>query len=122
MIKVNEVAFIGYPVTDMKKARGFYEGVLGLKPDEGFGQSDDEKFIEYTFGNDSTLSLGSMESWKPSKDGPCVALEVDNFDEAMAKLRENNVEFVMEKMEFPPCFMAIVRDPDGNQVVIHKKK
>lgn len=121
MIKVNEVAFIGYPVNDMKRARGFYEGILGLVPDEGYGKSDDEKFMEYTFGG-STISLGAMDSWKPSKDGPCAGLEVENMEDTLSTLKEKNIEFVMEAQEFPSCSMAIVRDPDGNQIVIHKRK
>jgi catechol 2,3-dioxygenase-like lactoylglutathione lyase family enzyme len=32
MLKVVELAFCCYAVTDMKRARAFYEGVLGLKP------------------------------------------------------------------------------------------
>ena len=32
MLKVTEIAFTCYPVTDMARAREFYEGVLGLKP------------------------------------------------------------------------------------------
>lgn len=30
-IKVTEIAFTGYPVTDIPRARAFYEGVLNLK-------------------------------------------------------------------------------------------
>jgi catechol 2,3-dioxygenase-like lactoylglutathione lyase family enzyme len=29
-MKITEFSFIGYPVTDMSRARAFYEGVLGL--------------------------------------------------------------------------------------------
>ena len=32
-MKINEVAFSAYKVTDVDRARGFYEGVLGLKND-----------------------------------------------------------------------------------------
>ena len=32
MLKVIELAFCCYAVTDVKRAREFYEGVLGLKP------------------------------------------------------------------------------------------
>ena len=30
-MKITEIAFTGYSVTDMKRAKGFYEGVLGLQ-------------------------------------------------------------------------------------------
>ena len=39
-----------------------------------------------------------------------------------AKLKERGVKFDMEKMETPVCWMAQFRDPDGNKLVIHKRK
>ncbi len=60
--------------------------------------------------------------FKPSPDGCSVALEVENFDEAVAHLRANNVKFRIEPMPTPVCQMAMVFDPDGNSVCIHKRK
>ena len=34
-MKINAIAFVGVPVTDMERARAFYEDVLGLKSDLG---------------------------------------------------------------------------------------
>ena len=34
MIRYKEIAFTAYPVTDVGRARRFYEGVLGLKPND----------------------------------------------------------------------------------------
>jgi predicted enzyme related to lactoylglutathione lyase len=28
----------------------------------------------------------------------------------------------MEPLEAPGCFMAVVADPDGNQILIHQRK
>ena len=39
-MKVIEIAFTGYPVTDLKRARQFYEGILGLKPTKVFGDEN----------------------------------------------------------------------------------
>jgi len=117
MIKVTEIAFTGYPVTDMARARAFYEGTLGLKPASVFGES----WIEYDVGP-ATLSLASMEGWKPSKDGPSVALEVENFDEAISVLMAAGVKFNLEPMDSPVCRLAVVCDPDGNALAIHKRK
>ena len=36
MIRVKEIAFTGYPVTDMPRARAFYEGLLHLVPSTTF--------------------------------------------------------------------------------------
>lgn len=117
MIKVTEIAFTGYPVTDMARARAFYEGTLGLKPTSVFG----EGWVEYDVGP-ATLALASMEGWKPSKDGPCLALEVENFDEAISVLKKAGAKFNLEPMDSPVCKLAVVCDPDGNGLTIHKRK
>jgi predicted enzyme related to lactoylglutathione lyase len=119
---IKEIAFVGYPTTNMKRAREFYEGILGLVPTSEFGEvTDTSEFAEYAVGS-GTFSLGCMEQWKPSKDGPSVAFEVENYEEAIKKLKDNNVVFNMETMDTPSCHMAIVQDPDGNAVLIHKRK
>ena len=38
------------------------------------------------------------------------------------KLKERGVTFDIEKTETPVCWMAQFRDPDGNKLVIHKRK
>lgn len=119
---IKDIAFTGYPVSDMKRARGFYEGILGLVPSDEFGPvTEESQFIEYVIGT-NTLSLGKMDEWKPSNDGPMITLEVKDFDEAVKKLKENNVPFVMEPILFPNCSMATVRDSEGNLLAIHHKK
>src|SRR5450432_187283 len=74
---ITEIAFTGSPVTDMKRAREFYEGVLGLKPAM---ESAGGMWIEYEIGN-GTFAIGCYgDQWKPSKDGTGIAFEVDDFD------------------------------------------
>jgi predicted enzyme related to lactoylglutathione lyase len=118
MLKVNEAAFFAYPVTDMDRARKFYEGVLDLKVSQEPGPV---KWIEYDLGN-ATLGLGQYDGWNPSKDGAMIAFEVEDFDAAIAKLREKGVPFHYDAIETPVCHFAIVRDPDENAVMIHKRK
>lgn len=118
---IKDIAFVGYPVKDIKRARAFYEGLLGLSPSDEFGPVTDESvFIEYNIGT-STFALGKMDGWDPSKDGPSAALEVDNFDELFAMLKEKGIKVRMEPMVFPNCKMGIVYDPDGNQLTLHQK-
>ena len=74
MIRVTEIAFSCYAVTDMARARSFYEGVLGLKPTT-VTDTPDGKWVEYEFGPQA-LAIGSAPGWKPSPDGCSVALEV----------------------------------------------
>ncbi len=118
-MKATKIAFTGIPVTDMKRARAFYEGALGLKPAGEFGEG---VWIEYGVGDD-TLAIGSVgEQWKPSVDGSSVAIEVDDFEGAVQDLKAAGVTFAAEGIESPVCRMAVVQDPDGNKIIIHKLK
>jgi len=119
MIRVTEIAFACYAVTDMTRARGFYEGVLGLKPTQ-ITDTPNSRWVEYEFGPHA-LALGSASGWKPSPDGCSVALEVEDFDAAIADLKKNNVRFRMEPFPTPVCRMAMIFDPDGNTICIHKR-
>jgi len=119
MMKVQKLAFVGIPVTDMTRARGFYEGVLGLSVGEVMmgGQ-----WVEYDLGN-NTLAIANVgPQWAPSEQGTGAALEVDDFDQAVKELKDQQVPFASEPFESPCCRMAIIRDPDGNNIVIHKLK
>ena len=118
MLKVIELAFCCYAVTDIKIARDFYEGVLGLKPTTVI----EGKWVEYEFGP-YALAIGCAPGmFKPNPDGCSVALEVEDFDDAIAHLKQHSVKFRIEPMPTPVCQMAMVFDPDGNTLCIHKRK
>ena len=121
MLKVTEIAFSCYAVTDMARARKFYEDVLGLKPTTVVNTGE-HQWTEYEFGP-YALSLGCAPGmFKPSPDGCSVALEVENFDDAVAQLKKHDVKFRIEPIDCPACRMAMIFDPDGNTLCIHKRK
>ena len=118
-MKATKIAFTGIPVTNIELARAFYEGVLELKPSAEFAEG---VWIEYEIGPD-TLAIGSVgDQWKPSEDGTSVAIEVEDFEAAMRRLKEAKAHIVAEGIESPCCRMAVVQDPDGNKIIIHKLK
>ena len=118
MIRYQEIAFTAYAVTNMAKARKFYEGVLGWKPTRVLSKN----FIEYDIGR-GTLTVGcAPKQWPPSKKGTTAALEVVDFDAAVAHLTKKKIKFAVGPLDFPTCRMVGVRDPDGNMVVLHKRK
>jgi len=119
-MRVTEIAFTGYPVTDIARARAFYEGVLKLETSRNF-ESPDGNWIEYDLGA-STFAIGDVsKEWKPSSDGPAIAFEVEDFNAAVESLRANNVKIVADPFESPACWMTIISDPDGNTIIIHKR-
>src|ERR1051326_7057029 len=119
LMKIKALAFVGTPVTDMKHARAFYEGVLGLKVSEEMMSG---KWLEYDLGN-NTLAIASVgDQWLPSDEGTAAALEVEDFEAAIQHLKHRQVLFANEPFETPCCRMAIIQDPDGNKIAIHKLK
>jgi predicted enzyme related to lactoylglutathione lyase len=118
-MKVRKIGFVAIPVTDMKRARAFYEGVLGLEVSD---EMMDARFIEYDLGGDTLAIANVGADWTPSDQGTSAALEVEDFDAAIQKLKVAVIRFAAEPFETPCCHMAVVQDPDGNKIIIHKLK
>jgi predicted enzyme related to lactoylglutathione lyase len=115
---IKEVAFVAIAVSDPERARKFYQETLELKPaTTAMGGA----WVEYELGA-LTIGVGCHPDWKPSRDGTSIAFEVDDIDAVITKLKERGVVFDMDKLETPVCWMTIFRDPDGNRLLIHKRK
>ncbi len=122
-MKILELAFTGYPVNDMARARQFYEGVLGLTLSRAFGDKQNPTWAEYDIGAGClAIITGAGDKWPPADAGPAAALEVDDFEGYVKKCRDAGVTFRWEPQESPMCWMAVVLDPDGNRLVLHHRK
>jgi predicted enzyme related to lactoylglutathione lyase len=115
---IKEVAFVAIAVSDAERARKFYQETLELKP----GMTAMEgAWVEYDLGG-TTIGVGCHPAWQPSRDGTSVAFEVDDIDATITTLKARGVEFEMDKTQTPVCWMAQFRDPDGNKLLVHKRK
>jgi predicted enzyme related to lactoylglutathione lyase len=115
---ITSIAFTVYPVADMARSRSFYEEVLGLKP----GYNFEDEFVEYDLG-DSTFAISTTDTGHPpGAKGAVVAFEVSDLDAFVKMLNEKSVTFVTDIFETPVCRMAVICDPDGNHITIHKRK
>jgi len=118
-MKINAIGFVAIPVTDISRARKFYEEVLELRVSD---QMMGGRWIEYLVGADTLAIANVSDTWTPSDQGTGAAFEVDDFEDAIKRLKERHVPFVAEPFETPCCHMAVVQDPDGNKLIIHKLK
>lgn len=118
-MKVKEIGFVAVPVSEMERARKFYEGLLGLSKARDFMEG---KGIEYDIGAGTLALVPADKDWKPGQTGIGFALEMENFEEAINELRAAGTKFFWEPFESPVCHAAMVEDPDGNRVGIHKLK
>ena len=119
-MKVRGVDFVFYNVTDMDKAVAFYRDILGLKVIGEIGKT----WTEFDTGG-FALSVGVYGA-KPVKKGEkgnvSVGLAVDDVKAAVEYLKGKGVQINMELQDFPPCHMASISDPDGNEITLHHRK
>ena len=115
---ITEIAFSAYPVSDMKRARQFYEEILGLKVDQNW----EDQWVEYDIAG-ATLAIARFgPDMQPGAQGGHVALEVTGLDAMLAQLKAAGVRVKMEPFDSPICRTAVVLDPDGNPLCLHQRK
>jgi catechol 2,3-dioxygenase-like lactoylglutathione lyase family enzyme len=116
---VEHVDFWTVPVTDMERAKKFYGETLGL-PQIG----DEAGFPEFKLGDNGFLYLLSLEAIGSAFRAPHdagFALRVPDVAEARRELEEKGVVFRGDILDSGVCHMAFFADPDGNQIVLHRR-
>ena len=115
-----KVAFTIYPVKDMARARAFYEDTLQLGPGSGGPSS---RWLEFDLPGGGCLAITTVTPNEPSASaGGTIAFEVDDLPATIAELKSRDVKFLAEGIDSPVCRMAVISDPDGNAIVLHKLK
>ena len=113
---ISKVDTVGIPSRDGERSRRFYVETLGLRPDERAGN-------EFWVG-DTCFSIWEPEragmDFQPLKNGLAL-LRVEDVGGARAELEGRGVEFFGETLDTGVCHMAFFRDPDGNELVLHKR-
>jgi predicted enzyme related to lactoylglutathione lyase len=117
-IQVKELAFVFYPVTDVARARKFYEGLLGLRTGLQVEVGPGQWWIEFDIAGQALAISNAM----PGKPASSLALEVADLDAALKAVKAGGATIANDVMEFPPCRMFIVKDPDGNEITLHQRK
>lgn len=116
---ITKVAFTMLPVTDVPRARKFYEEALGLSVGLHGGKGDNW-WIEYDLPGGGCIALSSFGSGKPTDSGATLALEVDDLDVLMERLKTHGVEFKHGVIAGPHCRMAPCSDSEGNPLLLHQ--
>ena len=119
-IQVKELAFVFHPVTDIARARKFYEGLLNLKVSLQVEFSPGQWWLEYDLAGQALAVTNAAPPG--SKPQASVFLEVADLDAALAAVRTAGAVITQELQEFPVCRMFVVQDPDGNQIGLHQRK
>ena len=118
-IPIKEIAFVFHPVTDIGRARKFYEDLLGLKTGFQLEFSPGQWWIEYDIAGQALAISNAMPDGKPQAS---LTLEVADLDASLKTVKAAGATIAFDVMEFPPCRMFAIRDPDGNQIGLHQRK
>jgi predicted enzyme related to lactoylglutathione lyase len=119
-MRIKKVAFTMYPISDVPRARDFYENKLGLTIGSN-GHHGDQWWIEYDLPGGGCLALTNFTEEKPSAAaGGTIALEVDDLDALIAELKAKDVKFPSEIVLGPNCRMAVCLDSEGNSILLHQ--
>lgn len=117
---VERTDFIAVPVTDLERAKSFYRETLGLPEVE----HPEQGFPEFQLGENVSLYLLDMEKvggvFRAPHDAG-FALRVPDVAEARRELEEKGVAFNGDVLDTGVCHMAFFADPDGNQIVLHRR-
>ena len=113
---ITKLDFIGVPSQDAERARTFYLDTLGLRP-------DDSGRFEFWVGGTC------FGIWEPERQGmqftpqrgAHLALHVDDVAVARAELEGKGVAFFGDTFDTGVCHMALFRDPDGNDLMLHHR-
>jgi predicted enzyme related to lactoylglutathione lyase len=117
---IKSIAFTAYMVSDMARARAFYEDVLGLRPGKATGEHWQEYDLgEHTFGI-GCIPDGVADFYKNR--GSSVAFEVENLDTAVEKIKQHNVSILSGPNDYNACRMVVITDPDNNVITLHQLK
>ncbi len=117
-IQVKEIAFVFHAVTDIPRARDFYEKLLGLKAGVQLEFSPGQWWIEYDIAGQALAISNAM----PGAPASSLNLEVADLDAALAAAKAAGAPIAFDIMEFPPCRLFGLKDPDGNQIGLHQRK
>jgi catechol 2,3-dioxygenase-like lactoylglutathione lyase family enzyme len=105
-----KVAFTMYPVTNVARARAFYEEKLGLRRGS-MGNQGEQYWVEYDLPGGGCLALTNFTTDAPSdKAGGTIAFEVEDLDRLMSDLKSKDVKFTSDVIESPVCRMAVCLD------------
>ena len=114
---ITSIAFFLYPVSDVARARRFYEETLRLKMATNF----QDIWVEYELAG-GTFAITAVDiGHKPGALGGLLAFEVDDLNAEVARLQGLQVPFVRAIMATPVCRMAVIADPDGNHITLHQR-
>ena len=117
---ITHVKFVGIPTRDQARALKFYTEQVGftVATDQPF--DDKQRWIELRVANSATRVVLFTPEGHEDRIGSFFngSLACDDVEATYRQLRQRGVEFSGEPQKQPWGTFAILKDPDGNQLVL----
>jgi len=108
-----------YLTKDWKRARAFYEGVLGLQP-SWQDETQQGQWVEYELSDGSTFGLGHLPGTEFNPSGG-ILFAVNDVGQALEAAKSAGATVVFDRLETPVCEMAWCLDTEGNSFCVHRR-
>lgn len=122
--KANPVNWFEIPVTDLQRAKHFYESVFAIEMTlMEMGNLSMIWFPGVQDGSGASGTLIKAKSYTPSYQGSMVYFSVDDIEAVLARVAQNNGKVVNPKSSIGEYgFVAHFEDSEGNRIGLHSEQ
>ena len=120
---IKRIKFLGIPVRDQDRALKFYTEKLGMRILTDQEMSPTQRWIELSIpGAETGITLFTPDGHE-DRIGTFVntSWEVDNVERTYEELLARGVEFAKPPQKQPWGTFAIMKDSEGNQIVLSSR-
>ena len=125
----NIITWFEIPVTDIDRAKKFYETILDIKmvkrtdgEDEAVFFPFDPNVIQATSGRVTGI-LSKSERNKPSSNGTVIYINASpDIQTVLDKVEKAGGKVISPTIQIPPGFIALITDSEGNKIGLHAEK
>lgn len=125
----NIITWFEIPVTDIDRAKKFYENILDIKmvkrtdgEDEAVFFPFDPNVIQATSGRVTGI-LSKSERNKPSSNGTVIYINASpDIQTVLDKVEKAGGKVISPSIQIPPGFIALITDSEGNKIGLHAEK
>ena len=122
----NSLNWFEIPVTDMQRAKHFYQVIFSMHMDESTMMGMQMAFFPYASGNGKASgALVQGDGLMPGQQGSLIYLNANPvMDGVLEKIESLGGTIVMPKTQISPeiGYMAIFIDSEGNKLALHSQE
>jgi len=121
MTKLQNVAVVSVPVSDQDRAKSFYVDTLGMRVLLDDTSESGMRWVQVAPPEGATsLTLVTWFDSMPPGSLRGLVLSSTNLETDYAELMRKGVEFEGPPQQRPRGIETVLRDPDGNRIVLNQ--